>query len=192
MPIPTYTAGYPPDKSTLGQTKTQIRNNLDGTFQTLAVDHFDNNNINAGKHKYVHLVTQVSNPALASSEGALFTKIVGPNTELFYRYGSAPQNTYQLTNNGAIAAVNGFTSLVSPDGGAMAMYWGNSAVTSGVHNISYGVTFSAIYNVQITPIATSGTPTNGIFIQSVANNQFTYNNASSTINQVYWIAIGKT
>ena len=47
MSIPTYTQGYPPDGSSLGQTKSVIRNNLDGTFLTLAVDHVDNN----GHHK---------------------------------------------------------------------------------------------------------------------------------------------
>ncbi len=43
MAIPIYTLGYPPDGSSLGQTKTTIRNNLDGTFLTLGGDHVNNN-----------------------------------------------------------------------------------------------------------------------------------------------------
>jgi hypothetical protein len=64
MPIPAYTPGYPPDGSSLGQTKAVIRNNLDGTFQTLAVDHIDNNgnpgSQPAGYHTVIHQVPQTS------------------------------------------------------------------------------------------------------------------------------------
>ena len=64
MPIPTYTPGYPPDGSSLGQTKSTIRNNLDGTFQTLAIDHVNNNgqpgSNPAGYHTIIHQVSQTS------------------------------------------------------------------------------------------------------------------------------------
>ena len=43
MSIPAFTPGYPPDGSSLGETKSVIRNNLDGTFLTLGVDHINNN-----------------------------------------------------------------------------------------------------------------------------------------------------
>jgi hypothetical protein len=64
MAIPTYTPGYPPDGSSLGQTKSTIRNNLDGTFETLAVDHVNNNGVPgsnpAGYHTIIHQVPQTN------------------------------------------------------------------------------------------------------------------------------------
>ena len=62
MGIPAYVPGYPPDGSSLGQTKSTIRNNLDGTFQTIAVDHINNNGDPGsqppGYHTIIHEVPQ--------------------------------------------------------------------------------------------------------------------------------------
>jgi hypothetical protein len=58
MTIPTYVKGYPQDGSSLGSTKAQIRKNLDGTFQTLGVDHINNNGQpgsgTPGYHRVIH------------------------------------------------------------------------------------------------------------------------------------------
>src|SRR5258706_888795 len=84
MSIPTYTPGYPPDGSSLGQTKSVIRNNLDGTFQTLGIDHVNNNGQPGGKpagyHTVIHSVPQGSNPATVAGYGQLFAKTINSFT----------------------------------------------------------------------------------------------------------------
>src|SRR5271163_4949800 len=69
MPIATFNRGYPPDGYSLGNTKVVIRNNLDGTFDTLAVDHVNNNGIPGsnppGYHTLIHQITQTNVKTLA-------------------------------------------------------------------------------------------------------------------------------
>lgn len=64
MSIPPYVLGFPQDNSSLGNTRVQIRNNLDGTFETLAVDHIDNNGNpgpgTPGYHNVIHFQDQGS------------------------------------------------------------------------------------------------------------------------------------
>lgn len=113
MPIPTYTLGYPPDGSSLGQTKATIRNNLDGTFETLGVDHVNNNGVPgsnpAGYHTIIHQVTQAGPPAAISGVNQVFSMIPpsgipsNTDTQLFtVTANQTPGHYSQLTgNNGA-------------------------------------------------------------------------------------------
>src|SRR6185436_16741422 len=75
MPITSFTAGYPQDNSSLGASKTTIRNNIDGTFQTLAVDHYSQNESNSGYHNIIHQVDQGAAPASTVGVNQLFTMI---------------------------------------------------------------------------------------------------------------------
>ena len=80
MTIPTYVKGYPQDGSSLGSTKAQIRKNLDGTFQTLGVDHINNNgqpgNKTPGYHNVIHFSDQgpiPSNPSNVANVTQMYT-----------------------------------------------------------------------------------------------------------------------
>lgn len=95
MSIPTYREGFPQDGSSLGSTKTQIRANLDGTFETLAIDHVDNNGNPGsnppGYHTVIHQVTQGSDPATISGVNQLYSKIAAKpagTTQLFSKTGA--------------------------------------------------------------------------------------------------------
>src|ERR1700690_80686 len=104
-----YVRGYPPDGSSLGQTKSTLRNNLDGTFDTVAVDHINNNgqpgSKPAGYHNVVHMVPQGSDPGAVTGYGQLYSKTINDVTTdqaLFWETGAGL--VAQLTTNFAPVA----------------------------------------------------------------------------------------
>ena len=127
MPIPTYVQGYPQDGSTLGQTKTQIRNNLDGTFQTLGVDHVNNNGVPganpAGYHTTAHFTLQGSVPAATTNACQLFSTSAGLGN-LFYQDIQTPSNVTQLTRN--------FAPVVGGTNNAPGYSWMAGALTASM------------------------------------------------------------
>lgn len=170
MSIPTFTQGYPPDGSSLGQTKSTIRDNIDGTFLTLAVDHINNNgqpgSNPAGYHKVVHMVPQGSNPGALVGYGQLFSKTINSFTTdqaLFWETGSGliQQLTVNLTPS---KTTNGYTFLP----GGLIIQWGTGTNISSGSNITFPITFpTACLNVQAT-------------IKDTGNRQFVYTSAYTT------------
>lgn len=212
MPIPTFTEGYPPDGSTLGETKTTIRNNLDGTFQTLSVDHINNNGDPgakpAGYHNVIHVVPQGSNPAAVAGYGQLFSKTItsGANDQaLFWETGGGliQQLTVNITPS---ASANGYTFLP----GGLIMQWGfRSGAFSGgsaTGSVTFPLAFpTACYMVNTTPVyqATGNTggglpgDTGTVGVNNVAGQpstsgfQWNFRSNSSKYTGFYWTAIGK-
>jgi len=206
MPIPTYTPGYPPDGSSLGQTKSTIRNNLDGTFQTLAVDHINNNgqpgSQPAGYHTIIHEVPQASvstvngyNQVFSGVPGTLIVNgVATPNipsngdTQLYSLTGMGGLS--QLTGNSANA--NGYQWI-----GGILLQWGTATGTS---SSTKAVTFSPAFpnncfNVNAIPIRAASSPGADfacvIVTSSVTKNGFTIGNIGShTVAGFYWFAIG--
>ncbi len=172
MSIPTFTLGYPPDGSSLGQTKVTIRNNLDGTFLTLAVDHINNNgqpgSQPAGYHTIIHQVSQTDvstvsgyNQVFSGVPGTLVvngttTPAIPPDghTQLFSLNGSG--GLHQLT--GAQPTSNGYAWM-----GGILVQWGTISATNGNPTVnlasSPNVVFpNNIFNVQVTRLHSSSSP----------------------------------
>jgi hypothetical protein len=200
MAIPTYTPGYPPDGSSLGQTKSTMRNNLDGTFETLAVDHIDNNgqpgSKPAGYHKVVHMVPQASNPAPVTNFGQLYSKTINSFTTdqaLFWETGAGL--IQQLTTNLTPLATNsGYTFLP----GGIIVQWGrvtstNSTFTLQNYNITFPnacfCVFAQIYGTGTEP---SGAGTIDIRFSQVlaASFQWCMITQSDKYTGFFWVAIG--
>lgn len=200
MTIPGYVQGYPPDGSSLGNTKTQIRSNLDGTFLTVAVNHFDNNSAHAGQHQFVEMPNSAVAPTVPSgaTSCALYNggSSFGPGTnDLFYLPpGSASlASGVQLTRNELpINAVNGYSWLP----GGVLIQWGEVTATNGNPNVTFPIAFpSALYNIQVTRqrapaspgstysfwVSTTGLSTTGFTIINNDGHSWSYN----------WFAIGK-
>lgn len=195
MPIPTYTPGYPPDGSSLGQTKKPIRDNLDGTFQTLAVDHVDNNgepgSNPAGYHTVIHQVTQAGAPATIAGVNQIFSMVPPSNipsngdTQLFTKTGIGGLS--QMTGNSA--------NFVWCAG--VLFQWGTQA---GSSSSSVPVSFSPAfpnncYNVTVVPIRAASSPGSDfstcVVTGSVSTTGFTIGNIGGhTIAGWYWFAIG--
>jgi hypothetical protein len=200
MTIPTYNLGYPPDGASLGETKAEIRNNLDGTFLTLGVDHINNNgqpgSNPAGYHNNIHMVTQGAAPANMAGVLQLFT-LVPPsgipdatNPQLFTLTNSILS---QLTGKKTTAAnnSNGYVWV-----GGVLIQWG---IASTPHESATPLLFATnnvafpnfCFMVQVTGIR-SNSGGDGIFVLqgSVSNTGFTFRNGSGSIDNSYWMAIG--
>lgn len=211
MPIPTYTPGYPPDGSSLGQTKATIRNNLDGTFETLAIDHVDNNGAPgsnpAGYHTIIHQVTQTSvdnvvgvNQVFSGVPGTLVVNgITTPNvpnnggTQLYTlpsNAGPGIDSLSQLTGNSA--ATDGYQWL-----GGVLLQWG---LKGGSSNSTVAVTFSPafprnLFNVIVVPIRSASSPGSDFATCVVTSSEstagFTIGNIGGhSVDGWYWQAIG--
>jgi len=148
MSIPTYVEGFPQDGQSLGASKAQIRDNLDGTFETLGTDHVNNNGEAQsaplsgnppGYHTIIHEVTQTSVNTIAGVN-QIFSGIPGtlvvntkttpaiPNnndTQLYTLTGAAVglAGLSQMTGNNALA--NGYVWCAG-----ILLMWGNSSSNS--------------------------------------------------------------
>jgi hypothetical protein len=197
MVIPGYTEGYPQDGSSLGQSKTTIRNNLDGTFLTLAVDHVNNNgqpgSKPAGYHTVIHEVPQSSvstvtgyNQVFCGVPGTLIVNGVATPTIP----PGGDQQLYSLTGGGILSQLTG--GVLSTNGycwvGGILIQWGtgNTAVAAGA--VTFPITFPhAVFGVQSTPTSKITTPA---AIISLNTSGFTCQNNAGTLFSHYWMAIG--
>ena len=212
MSIPTYVQGYPPDGSSLGQTKTTIRKNLDGTFLTLAVDHVNNNGQPGsqppGYHTIVHQVSQ-TNVSTVSGYNQVFsgvpgTLIVNGTTTPAIPPGGNTQ-LYSLTGAGALsqltghnAAMNGYQWI-----GGLLVQWGRRSLTGAQGELGT-VLFSTaniafpnnLFNMQAVLGYNNGSSSDNtlsIVINSLNKNSFQYRydgSGGGRFPAFYWFAIG--
>lgn len=200
MPIPTYTSGYPPDGSSLGQTKSTIRNNLDGTFQTLNVDHVNNNgqpgSNPAGYHTIIHQVTQ-SAVTTVTGVNQIFSAI--PNTVTIN--GSPITNPvpntsdtqlFSLTGGGQLSQLTG--SLPSGNGyawiGGVLLQWGAASTSTPPTQVNFPVKFPNAAFAVVCNVFNSGSNVRSVSeVSGVNQTGFTPISTNSS-NQIYFIAIG--
>jgi len=214
MPIPTYTPGYPPDGSSLGQTKSTIRNNLDGTFQTLAVDHINNNGQPgtqpAGYHTIIHQVPQVS-VATVSGYNQVFSGVPGTLIVNGVTTPAIPSNgdtqLYSLTGAGGLSQLTGYNA--AQNGymwvGGLLLQWGRKTLT-GSQGERATILFNTanvnfpnnVFNMQATLICKAGGTgssdnTLSIVNGSISNTSFQYQyngNGGGNYPAFFWLAIG--
>lgn len=196
MAIPPYTEGYPPDGSSLGQTKATIRSNLDGSFLTLAVDHIDNNGNPgakpAGFHKVIHMVPQAVDPAPMAGFGQLYSKTTTDfitDEALFWETGTGLISQLTMNFTPTIAA-NGTTFLP----GGLILQWGKFNFASGSDSTTFillGVkSFPNNCFAFLANQSANTTSANTLNIFNVTNLGFDYLNTSSAAKNFYWIALG--
>jgi len=190
MSIQPFNLGYPKNGTSLGSSKVPIRNNIDGTFLTLSVDHQNANEANPGYHTDIHMVPEASNPAAVPGIGQLYSNTVGSDQQLFYESGLGVIS--QITNNVTpTTGNNGYTYLP----GGLIIQWG---VTAGSFGSTVAVLFTTsnidfpnnVFNIQITARGTTPGTCASILASSVATTGFTINNSNSAPNGYYWFAIG--
>ena len=204
MPIPTYTPGYPPDGYSLGQTKSTIRNNLDGTFETLNIDHVNNNgqpgSQPAGYHTVIHEVSQTSvstvNGYNQIFSGVPGTLVVNGITTPTIPSGGDTQ-LYSLSGAGVLSQLTG--SSRTQKGyvwvGGLLFQWGvkSSPGQSGTVNFNApNVNFpNNCFNVQLTLQRNGSTATSSIYLDGVpGTTSFNYSGDTSGAANLYWFAIG--
>lgn len=214
MPIPTYTPGYPPDGSSLGQTKSTIRNNLDGTFETLAVDHINNNgqpgSQPAGYHTIIHQVPQ-TNVSTVAGYNQVFSGVPGTlivnGTTTPAIPNNSDQQLYSLTGQGGLSqltgdngSINGFQWI-----GRMLLQWGWKSLSGSqgeLGTILFATSNFAFpnncFNIQVSLICQAGGTSSSDNTLSVVNNsisktsfQYQYNGSGGgRYPAFFWLAIG--
>jgi len=80
-----FTPNIPATGQTLGQTRDPIRNNFTNYFDVMSVNHVAPNASGQGKHNFVEMPVQGSNPSTLSGEGGLFTKALSGSSILYYQ-----------------------------------------------------------------------------------------------------------
>ena len=204
MGIPHFSLGYPPDGSNLGNTKTVMRGNLDGTFQTVGIDHVNNNGSPgsnpAGYHTIIHEVTQTSvntvagvNQVFSGIPGTLVVNSVVteaiPNnndTQLYSLTGAAIGLAGLSQMTGSSALSNGFVWCAG-----ILLMWGTS--TSPTVNFATGSPVlpdfpTQCLNVQATMIGITGTTPPSLRVSSKSKTGFT--TVLVNVTSFYWFAIG--
>lgn len=204
MPIPTFTQGYPPDGSSLGNTKSTMRDNLDGEFLVVGVDHQTQNTIfpgAAGSHTKCSLknTTSSTTPTLPPGIfGAGYETLysqpagaspLGPLGDLFYSRGGNPG--IQITGPGTpTKTANGYTFLA----GGILIQWGIKNAPGSGGTVTYPTPFNnAVFTLQFNYDRAVTSNAISFAINSAGPNdgtQFTYYSTTTGSNNLYWLAIG--
>ena len=201
MAIPSFTSGQPPDGSSLGGTKANIRNNLDGTFQVFGVDHFSQNNSTPGYHQKSTYPNISGPPTTASGQLALYSKAISSGkSALFMVRDNNTATETQLTSPSIIAPLldeNGYTFLP----GGILLQWGiiNSTASSyqtllfATENVNFP---NACFNVYCQPYGKSPPSSSQATIQINASTvsktsfQWAFVTNGSNWTGFSWLAIG--
>lgn len=204
MPIPTYTPGYPPDGSSLGQTKSTIRDNIDGTFQTLAIDHINNNgqpgSQPAGYHTIIHEVPQTSVNTV-SGYNQVFSGVPGTLSVNSSTTAAIPSNgdqqLYSLSGGGVLSQLTGYSANTNGYQwiGGILLQWGkvtNPGQAGTVNFASNNVNFpNNCFSVMLTMQRNGSTSTQGVYLNGTpTRNSFSFTGSSSSANALFWIALG--
>ena len=193
---------------TLGQTRDQIRNNIGALKSSLAVNHFDLDTGNVGKHQFVSLVSlgSFSNPpTTAFGENALYTNR-DTNLNMYMRSESNGQ-AYRLTsiddgnfplfgtnttyNVGPPILMGGWTFL---PGGLLFQYGLINPVPKNTPVvIAFPKPFASFGVYSITANTFNLTTVRPVGILAITNSTFTVavDDLPITSILVYWQAIGK-
>lgn len=116
----TFTPNIPAVGQSLGNSRPQVLNNFAVLRSTIAENHFDVNDADAGKHGTA-IFPEVGNPSFpnppttAANEGALYTKDSGGTTQLFWRQESNGGEFGHAYIKGQVALPAGPTTQVLKD-----------------------------------------------------------------------------
>ena len=194
MSIPTYNLGYPQNGSTLGQSKATIRNNLDGTFLTVSVNHYNQNSSYPGQHKFIQFPnSSMFAPPVPNlgTEIDLYnggSTLGGANNLFLLPPGSTSlSQAIQLTRsaNAPIAAANGYSWLP----GGLLIQWGSVTTAGPVTPVLFSVAFTVL-PYFVTAFRQQSTDT-VLGYSGLALSGFNINaNGASSAATILWMAIG--
>lgn len=208
MGIPSFTQGYPPDGSTLGNTKSTIRNNLDGTFLALSVDHRDQNESNPGYHTIIHDPAQTvggqaawvpDNPGVIAAIAATSIPGVGQFFDMNYtpNFAGAVADTQlmHLSGLGGISQLTG--NRAASEGwawmGGILVQWGTATGATG-GTVTFTSRSNCIpfpNNLFIVTVTQTGTLPNKIISTSgYSKTSFNWNASIAGSATFVWFALG--
>lgn len=174
-----YNENIPQAADNPSQSQSQLLANFQEISTAFNLNHGDFNDASQGQHTFLQMPEQGAAPATAADEGAVYTKVAGGATELFFREesnGAERQITSAFTGG-----VNGSFTLP----GGLIVKWGTTTMTGASTTVATGLT--TLYSVQISP---RGDVLRNFAWENPAPPNFNILGDSASTTQVSWIAIG--
>lgn len=153
----TFNVNIPQPNDLLSNSQGQIKDNFSSSNISFGVNHypFNDGTANNGKHKFVDMPSTTL-PAIIAGDGAIYTKVVGSNTQLFYTP-DATGTEYQLTNTAIPANAPPIYYTFLP--GNIAVVIGSVDAKNG-DTINWGLPLTTLMNIQTTAQGNSSSGTN--------------------------------
>ena len=153
-----YNNNIPQASDQLSQSQADILANFQAIKTLVDINHVTFDVANQGKHKWVSMPVQSSDPTTAASEMAMYTKSVSGVPELFIRRQS---DGSVLSCTQATLANPGYTYLPS----GLLIKWGTASLTGNqedaAQTVNYQITspaFTTVFGLWLAPYGDSGTP----------------------------------
>ena len=174
--------------STLVGTRDQIRTNFEIIRDDFAINHVGYDETGEGKHKFMQMPEQASAPTTAANEGALYTKEMDSETNLFFRKESDGTEVQLTTSQTPTVGTDGATFLP----GGLLMQWGFVNAPGASGQVTFTETYSAApYSIQVSLYRNSGNQSVTVSSSTVpTTTTFNYLSSSAGSDGLYWIAIG--
>jgi hypothetical protein len=184
----TFQPNIPQPSDLISISQNDILQNFQAINSSWNVNHVDFNSVGAGKHNFVEMPIQGSDPAGAANEFTLFSKTnTGGNNELFYKRDNSG-TSYQLSGTDPTRAAKGLSFLP----GGLLLQWNLEGTVSDNQSYTFLTAFSATpYSIVLTPVR-DATAERSMYVKngSVSTSGFQIRTSSGSFNGLYWMAIG--
>lgn len=184
----TFQPSIPLATDLISVSQGDLKNNFTALDTAWNVNHVGFNATGAGKHKFVELPIQGSDPAGAVSEVTIYSKTSAGSSEIYMKR-DAIGTPIQMTVGSIAASTTGKSFLP----GGMIIQWGLQSAPTSNTQINFNTTFpNNCFTVTATPYK-SGSITNitGFTVkQPPSSSGFTPLFSGTTLDYIGWIAIG--
>src|SRR5574338_379470 len=163
----TFQSNVPQASDKLTKSQQDLLGNFQAIGSLIPVNHIDFGASGAGKHKFVEMPNQGSNPAGAANEFTIFSKLASSVSQLFYKRDNEA-TAYQLTGRNPTGTTNGTTFLP----GGFILIWGRNAavVNNTATNFHTAFPNNCFFFAPILNSATDEVP---ISVKTLTASQFT-------------------
>lgn len=195
----TFQANIPQSTDLISISQNDILQNFQALNTSWDVNHEGFNDPDAGKHTFVEMPNQASDPAGAATEMTLFSKLASGNSEIHYKRDSSA-NSFQLSgpiDPGNSTDVNTQTTNYAtflPGGLVYQFGYKDNPTDSGPdgNRIPFHTSFpSQVLSIQLTAVRGTNTERSMYVLNgSVSLSQFRITTSSNSFNRVYYVAIG--
>ncbi len=187
----TFQRNIPQPGDLISVSQDNLLQNFEAINDSYDVNHVLFNQTGDGKHKFVEMPAQTSDPAGATTEVTLFSRTKTlPSTgvvDLWYKRNNEG-TAFQLTGPNPTNATKGLTFLP----GGLLLQWNTESTVADNQAYTFLTAFSsAPYSIILTPTR-DATAVRSMYVKegTVATGGFSIRTSSSAFNNLFWMAIG--
>lgn len=207
LPLIPFVPNIPFGPNNPSQDQPNMQANTNSDIDIWEVDHIGFNVNNSGIHAQVTMPVQSGIPTTAQAGATVtYTKTSGQSQEFMTSDTGAKE--YQITRfidadfstfgaNASLAPNPGTGGWTFLPGGIIMQYGTFPAFSTGSVDIVFPITYTTLYNIQVSFVTPGTSPRAGILYQnpgppiSPSNSGFTaFLLPSSALNTLYWMALG--